>query len=272
MYLKEITVLCGKSGDKKFYRFFKNEDGKMKEMRIEKKKNQNTTDIFENILTDFIVDKTLVSLSYSTCNPFKHEEYFGIKMQNEKEERLNIYFSSKALYAFQEIETLFQMIKYQDFYEYAVHPIEKQQVEKMTIRPSVDEKSSVVYIFYEWRNSYSPIQKQLGYYYRKSKNKIAKEDIAIICKIIRYFINANLINHPRYEYLNGLKIKCDTKSFIEILDNDLIYELEKARIIDDLWLVMNGIIDKMPLQEDSIKEKEVLKRKRIKYLEEKNFS
>lgn len=48
---------------------------------------------------------------------------------------------------------------------------------------------------------------------------------------------------------------------------DLIHQLEKMRILDDLWLMMHGVIEKMPLQEESMSEKEELKRKRVKYLE-----
>lgn len=44
------------------------------------------------------------------------------------------------------------------------------------------------------------------------------------------------------------------------------------RILDDLWLVMHGVIDQMPLQEESMSEKEELKRKRVKYLKDKKLA
>lgn len=117
-------------------------------------------------------------------------------------------------------------------------------------------------------------RKELGYYYRKNGSFIDESDIEIICVLIRNFININLEHHPYYVYKqnpNHLFIYCNTNVYIEIIDEDLINQLEKSRIIDDLWLVMNKIIKEMPSQESSIIQKEELIRKKVRF-KEKHFS
>lgn len=277
MYPKEMTILVGKhSGNKLiatdtfYYSFYEVIDGNLKKVEINKKWNQSTMDIYEMILIHFFVnnqkEKFLTYVGYNTFKP-NREEYLGLRLQNSEEEKLNIYFTTKALEAFEQFVKLIEMMKCRDFYEYAAHIISKKDVEKVVIRPSFEVKSSIAYIEDNEEYNFLRIQKQLEYYYRKSGNIIDAIDLENICKIIREFINFNLENHPRYEYSNILRIKCDKKITLEVKDVDLIHQLEKMRILDDLWLVMHGIIEKMPLQEESMSEKEELKRKRVKYLE-----
>lgn len=281
--LKEMTILVGKhvgSGidprDTFYYRFYEVINGKLEKSLIKKKGKQSTIDIYENILSHFLADekneKFLTFVGYNTIRPNQSkEEYLGLTLQNNKEEKLNIYFTSKSLEAFNDLEELMQLIKKRDFCNYASNYIDQNGVRKMTIRPSIDDRSSIVYIFDNEEYNSLRIQRQLGYYYRKSGHVIDELDVENICNIIRKFINHNLENHPRYEYNDILRIKCDKKIYLEIKDGDLIDQLEKKRIINDLWLVMNGVIEKMPSQEESILQKEELKRKRIKYLERKKL-
>lgn len=280
---KEMTILVGKHAgseidpkDTFYYRFYEGVNGKLEKSSIKKKNKQSTTDLYENILSNFLTDeeqeKFLTYVGYNTIRPNQSkEQYLGLTLQNSKEEKLNIYFTTKSLRAFDDLEELMQLIKKRDFCNYASNYIDQNSVRKMTIRPSIDDRSSIVYIFDNEEYNSLRIQRQLGYYYRKSGHVIDELDVANICNIIRKFINHNLENHPRYEYNDILRIKCDKKIQLEIKDGDLIDQLEKKRILDDLWLVMNGVIEKMPLQEESILQKEELKRKRIKYLERKNL-
>lgn len=281
MSKKEMTILVRKhprnkiiARDTFYYRFYEVVNGKLEEISIERKRNQSTIDIYENILSDFLVDtkkeKFLTYVGYNTFKPHR-EEYLGIKLQNSEGEKLNIYFTSKALEAFDILEQLIQFIKIHDFYDYASEHIEQDRVKRITIRPSVDDRSSITYIFDNEEYNSLRIQRQLGYYYRKNGHIIDEIDLWNICNIIRRFINSNLENHPKHEYSDMLRIKCDKKITLEVKDIDLIHQLEKMRILDDLWLVMQGVIEKMPLQEESMSEKEELKRKRIKYLETKNL-
>lgn len=274
MQKKEMTILIGNNS--KTYRFLYKIDGKLEDAFIEKKEEQSTIDIYENILSHFLADekneKFLTFVGYNTIRPNQSkEEYLGLTLQNSKEEKLNIYFTSKSLEAFNDLEELMQLIKKRDFCNYASNYIDQNGVRKMTIRPSIDDRSSIVYIFDNEEYNSLRIQRQLGYYYRKSGHVIDELDVENICNIIRKFINHNLENHPRYEYNDILRIKCNKKIYLEIKDGDLIDQLEKKRIINDLWLVINGIIEKMPSQEESILQKEELKRKRIKYLERKKL-
>ncbi len=278
MEKKDMTILVGNNS--KTYRFFITINGKLEEAPIKKVENQSVVDIYKKVLNNFFYEcseektkrKRLTYVGYNTFKPNrKSEEYLGIKLQNSKEEKLNIYFTSKSLEAFDNLDRWIQQIKVSDFNDYANEYIEKNSVRRMTIRPAIDDKSSIVYIFDNEEYNSLRIQRQLGYYYRKSGHVIDELDVANICNIIRKFINHNLENHPRYEYNDILRIKCDKKIHLEIKDGDLIDQLEKKRILDDLWLVMNGVIEKMPLQEESILQKEELKRKRIKYLERKNL-
>lgn len=287
MYPKEIAIFVGKhSGnilipnDTLYYRFFVNKNGVMEKIQIEKKKIP-TIEVYEKILADFFINKQLISVGYGTFQKnVKEEEYLGIKLQNNEEEKLNVYFSSKALDGFRKLEQLVQIIKLNDFYEYAKKAIDKNRIERFTLRSAKEERSSILYIRNNLQNNYfRHIEKELGYYYRKNNGQIDKNDLWTIFTIIRYFINKNLRNNPYYIYNSNpqkkkdiLVIRGNENSFIEIEDQDLIREIEKARIIDDLWLLMHNVIDKMPLQEESISEKEVLKRKRMKYLEENPFS
>lgn len=276
-----MTILVGKRPGNKlittdtfYYRFYEVENGKLEKAFIDRKWNQSTIDIYEAILSDFMVDnkkeKLLTYIGYNTFKPDR-EEYLGIKLQNSEEEKLNIYFTSKALKAFENLEHLIQFIKMRDFYEYAMNSMEKEEVEKLVIHPSLD-RSSITYIRDNEEYNSLRIQKQLGYYYRKNDHTIDEIELWNICNIIRQFINLNLENHPSYEYSDILRIKCDDKICLELRDDDLIDQLEKMRILDDLWLVMHGVINQMPLQEESMSEKEELKRKRVKYLQDKNFS
>lgn len=243
-------------------------NGNLKKVDINKKWDQSTIDIYENIVTDFLANKRLVFIKYDTFKlPKRKDEYLGMKLQNEKEEQLNIYFTSNALHAFEQFVKLIEMMKCHDFYEYAIYTIAKKDVERVVIRPSLDDKSSVAYIEDNEEYNSLRIQKQLEYYYRKNGHDIDEVDLWTICNIIRNFVDMNLNYHPWYEYSNILRIKCDKKIMLEVKDFDLIHQLEKMRILDDLWLVMRGVIEKMPLQEESLSEKEKLKRKRVKYLE-----
>lgn len=280
MHNKEITILVGYhkgnnliSENCLYYRFFNVKDGVVNKIMINRKRNESTIDYYEELLNNFFVDKKLISVGYDTLKMTKYsEEYLGVKLVNASEEKLNIYFTSNALYAFSEIENLIAQIKSRDFYEYAINPISKNIVERMTIRPSDGDRSSILYVLNNSNTSYLNIAKQLGYYYRKNNHEIDQDDLQIIFSLIRYFINTNIDSNPYYEYTKDfLFIKCNKNAFIEINDVDLIDEIEKSRILDDLWLVMHNLIPKMPLQEESIKEKEELKRIRTRYLESKHL-
>lgn len=286
MDTKEITILVGKHKgndlipkDTLYYRFFVNIDGNFLPYTTKRKKKQPTKEIYEEILKSFLMNEQLISIKYDTfCISKRGEECLGLELQNTKEEKLNVYFTSNALSAFAEFENFIENRKTQDFYEYAKHPIEKNMVERLTFRPTLEERSSILYILNNLRYDYFQIRKQLGYYYRKNNRNIDESDLNIIYSIIRYFINFHLERHPYYEYKKSLKtntynliIHCGEKSFIEIIDPDLIQKVESARIIDDLWLVKHGIIDRMPSQEESMRDKEELKRKKALY-KKQNFS
>lgn len=275
---KEITILVNyryfiknEVKDYLIYQIYSVKDGRLCKMNIDKKKDEKTIDIYENILADFLIDKKLIAVSYDTFKMSKSgEEYLGLKLVNDLEEKLNVYFNSKSLYAFSDLENLVSLIKSQDFFRYAQNPISKNIVERMTIRPSDGDRSSILYIFNNNQYSYFNIQKQLGFYYRKNNHLIDEVDLQIIFSLIRYFINCNLENNPYYEYMKDfLFIKCNKNACIEINDLDLIEKIEKARILDDLWLVMHNLIERMPNQEESLNQKENLKRIRTKYLESK---
>lgn len=205
------------------------------------------------------------------------EEYFGLKLQNSNREKLNIYFTSRVLFAFQEVESLIQGIKYKDFYEYAAMRIENRALDQITFRCSETDRSEIYYTLKNKGYSSKKL-KCLCYSYRKINAVIDEIDLWTILNLIRLFINSNLPYQPKYEYItkedqnsnkvsHTLKIGCNTNAFIEIKDNELITQIEKNRIIDDLWLVMHHVIDKMPIQEESMAEKEVLLERRRKYFD-----
>lgn len=216
-----MTILVGKhsgnqliTSDTFRYSFYEVINGNLKKADINKKWNQSTIDIYEMILTHFFVnnqkEKFLTYVGYNTFKP-NREEYLGLRLQNSEEKKLNIYFTTKALEAFEQFVKLMEMIKCRDFYEYAIHTIAKKDVEKVVIRPSFDDKSSIAYIKDNEEYNSLRIQKQLEYYYRKNSRDIDEVDLWNICNIIRNFVNMNLKYHPRYEYSNILRIKCDEK-------------------------------------------------------------
>lgn len=220
MFKKEMTILVGKHSKNKiiatdtfYYRFYEVVNGKLEKNALDLKRNQSTMDIYEAILSEFLVDnekeKLLTYMGYSIFKLGK-KEYLGIKMQNSEKEKLNIYFTYNALDALKQLVKLIEILKYRDFYEYAINSMEKEEVEKIVICPSFD-RSSINYILDNKEYNSLRIQKQLGYYYRKNDYTIDEVDLWNICNIIRIFINFNLENHPRYEYSDVLRIKSRTK-------------------------------------------------------------
>ena len=106
------------------------------------------------------------------------------------------------------------------------------------------------------------------------KFSIEEEDIQIIVKIIRIFINKYILFKPKYKYsynakgqTTGLVIYFENGYVIDIKDLDLIEKIEKNGIIDDLWFVMHQLIEKMPEESISFEGKEMLLVKKKKYLQ-----
>lgn len=274
-----MIVLVGKhSGNKLiqqnylYYRFFIVTSNGIKQKFLKKKYKETTKEIYEAIFFHFLQNKQLTFICSDTFKKTKNGvEYTGLKLQNNEEEKLNIFFSQNSLDEMSKLEQTIKSIKMHDFYEYAILPIEKHMIEKLVLRSSDHKRSSIQYNLNSLRDDSFCIKKQLSYYYMKVDKRIDQSDLWLICTIIRYFINSNLKNNPYYEYKsNNLFIYCNAMVCIEIRDSDLVKEIEIARILDDLWLLNHALIDKMPLQEESIAKKEELKRKRIKYLERQN--
>lgn len=275
-----MIILVGKhsgnalvSNDTFYYRFFLMENGQMEKVNLKQKSNQSTKDVYINILTHFL-EKKLISVIYDTMKI--KEEYLGLQLENNKTEKLSIYFTSNALDAFTSLEKIIEHLKCQDYYSYAIKHIQKNVVELFSIRSSSQERSSIFYISDNLEYGYFHKQKQLEYYYRKTKEGIDEWDLWTLFSIIRAFINQNVEYSPSYVYKNvhhyesHLLIQCNKKACIEIMERDLIKEIEKSRILDDLWLLQNRIISKMPLQYESMCRKKELKRKKAEYLERKN--
>ena len=242
--------------DTLYYKFLLSDTGVPREVRLTKKCFPNTVSLYEKIKYDFLDNKYLISFGYDICTIGKNNDFIGLRLMNSEEQRLNVYFSQNVLSDYEKEFEIFRRQKQYDFLEYASNPIRKGIVDKMTIRPAVDDRSGVVYVFdnYQYCSSYHK-SKQLGYYYRKNNNQIDEDDLEIILELIRLFINNNLDDNPHYEYkLNNkyqteiLRIVCDSGKIIEMTDNDLIDRIEKAGIIDGLWKIMHREIDKMPKQ------------------------
>ncbi len=256
--------------DTYIYKFFIWKNGKRVPMDIKKKRHQNTQEIFKSILFAFLQENKLVSITYDiTKFSEDSENYFGIKLENDLEQHFSIYCTCKSLAVLKSLDEFFTSKKENDFYEYAKKYMETENINRLTIRPAGANKSAIVQI-HERKDKYCfGIYNQLGYYYRKLNNIIEEGDLKLICKLIREFIHLNLEKHyeVHYHYTSyQLFIRCNSNSYIEIIDSDLIREIEHARILDDLWLVNHGIIATMPLQEESITKKEELKRKKSLYL------
>lgn len=266
VYPKDLVVLVGLySGNKLipnktlYYRFLVNKNGELKETKIFKTRI-NTADAFESILTYFFVNKKLISESYDIRKISPNSvEYFGIKLENSKGEKLNIYYSSKALSFAEDIGYLTAPIKYRDFYEYSKKHIDKGIVNRMTIRPG-SEKSQILYVFDNGESSYLQKRRELGIYYRESQGNIDRIDLSLILSLIRYFINAHLGVSLYYKY-EGYKLFIGVVNgpYIGMKNENLIDAIEKSRILDDLWLLMHGLIKEMPSQEESIENKEMLR-------------
>lgn len=250
------------------YKFFIVKDGIVKNISIKRKEKESTIDIYEKILTNFFVDKKLISISYDYKNKIRNqEERLGIKLENDYGDKLSVYATSSALDVIASLEKLIEPIKKIDYLKFVKRIILIGETKKIVMKPSCMEKSAIVNVTYN--NFY---QNQLGYYYQNINGKILESDLWLICTIIREFINNSIINNEEVTYLytkSELFIR-NNSSYIEISDSDLIRELEHNRIIDDLWLVNKKVIDCMPTQEESMTTKENLKRKREIYL--KNFS
>lgn len=260
-----------------YYRFLLSENGEKREKALPKKHFQNTTDLYKQVLSDFFKEKQLVfykddikQISHST------DAYLGMCLRNRKNEQLNLYYSSNALEAYEEMREFICNRKLNDFYQYGVYPITKKLVERMVFYPTEDDRSSVLYIRdnEEYDNYHLRIRKQFGYYYQKYGNGFDETDLKSICFLIRLFINTNLEFCPKYYYVQStqfsrenLIIVCTNGIFIEIPDRDLIDAIEKARIIDDLWLLMHGLIKEMPTQEESLENKDYLRSLRKNYLD-----
>ena len=249
-----------------YYRFLVRRHGILTAATLDKK-GKSTADVFEEILTQFFVDKQLISVGYEIkkVTP-QSEEYYGVKLENSEGEKLSIYYSSKALSFAEDINQLVVQIKRRDFYEYCKKPIEKGVVKRMTIRPG-EEHSGVLYVFDNRENAYLQKRHELGIYYQESLGKIDSMDLILILNVIRLFINSHLSFSLYYKYEEcKLFLGATNGDFIEMKNENLITAVERGRIIDDLWLLMHGLIKEMPTQEESMANKEMLRTLKKKYL------
>ena len=267
MYPCDINIYIGVcrgntlfSEDSICCRFQFSNEGSLRRLKAFKKDFPNTFILNQRIQREFLEAKQLISLGDQSKK--LSQQYQGIRLQNDQEERLNLYFSEHVLLEYEETLRFYQQRKQQDFLSYALNPIEKHMVKRMTVRPSMASKSNVIYIRdnYQYASSLWKEQ-QFGYYYQEKEQKVDSEDLLLILELIRSFINCNLNRNPHYEYKMdsrgntlSLHIQCDSGEIIEIIGDSLIHSLEKAAIIDDLWKVMHQKIEKMPKQK-GIKER-----------------
>lgn len=185
MEKKELVVLVGKhsgnsliSTDTFYFRFFTKENRKLIRYEVDKKTNETTKGVFERLFQQFL-QKKLISVGYDTYK--KKEEYYGLKLQNEEENQLSIYFTSKALEVFSQFEEYIEQRKIQDFQKYAQRPIDKNMVNRFSLRPTLEDRSSILYILDDQKINYFRKRKELGYYYRKKNGQIDSVDVKIIC-------------------------------------------------------------------------------------------
>ncbi len=271
-----------------YYRFVLSDEGVEREVPLKRKDFLNTKALYNQVIKDFFIDNQLVSCK-DEIKRFSANSiwYMGICLRNRRGMKLNLYYSSETLFAYDEMKQIIQQKKSNDFYQYGIVPIQNQMVKRMVFYPTENDLSSVYYVRdnEEFQNHHLRIEKQFSYYYQKSGRKIETEDLKGICYLIRLLINSNLESSPYYFYLpsynnipskefeeetfkletKALYILCKNGTFIEIRDLDLIYALEKSRILDDLWLLMHGLIDTMPTQEESMEKREMLRKLNREY-------
>ncbi len=275
-----INTLKPKEGEiYAYYRFLLSKEGRIRNKPLQKKDFQNTKDLYKQIIHEFLEDKLLIFYKDNTKQiGHGNDAYLGMCLQNEKGEILNLYYSGNALFLYNEMKKEIEKKKQKDFLKYGEKNIKEQTVERIVFYPSVDDRSSILYIEdnEEYDNYHKRIQNQLGYYYKKTKYAIEEKDIQNIVKIIRMYINTHIFLNPKYKYsynakfqTTGLVIYFENGYLIDIKDLDLIEKIEKKGIIDDLWLVMHQLTDKMPEKNASFEEKELLLVKKKKYLQRK---
>lgn len=260
MYPRDISVFVGLHkgnclfhDDTSYCRFQFSKGGKFRNPVLFKKDFSNTVALYDSVLNEFL-KSWMISFGYDTVKI--ENEYQGLRLRNMKEEQLNIYFSKDMLSEYQKTIDFLQQRKQQDFFNYCSRAISRRIVKEMTIRPAVDDRSGVIYIFDNDETSPSlKKDKQLGYYYRQKDGVVDPGDMKLILDLIRLFINCNLDQEFSYNYqLNSnlqtdkLCIHCSGGEKIEIIGDNLIYPLEKEGVIDDLHKVIHHEIDKMPKQ------------------------
>lgn len=270
----ETSIFIARNGNSLFYRFLFSENGVERDEPLIRKNLHNTSDVYKQILNDFLNKIKIISSEDIKQVGHSTDAYKGIVLQNIEGEILNLYYASNALFAYEEMKTFIETKIEQDIYKNGICPIEKRIVKRMIFSPTKKAIGYLSYIFdnKEYDNYHIKVQKQLNYYYEKHKNEIERKELKEILYFIRLFINANLKLNPKYKYLynerlmtSKLMILFEKDVSLEISDFDLIDAIEHARIIDDLWLVMRGLIPKMPMQEESMKDKEVLRALNRKY-------
>lgn len=261
MYPKDISMFVGLHkgncllpDDKAYCRFVFSTEATPRNTILLKKNFNNTMELYHGILEEFL-KSWITSFGYDTVKI--DNEYKGIRLHNMNEEQLNIYFSKDMLDEYQRTVDSLQGRKRQDFFNYCSRAISRKAVQRMCIRPTVDDRSGVVYVFNN-DEFYSPSMKkdrQLGYYYREKDGMVDSDDIKIVHDLIRLFINCNLEKEFSYNYtLNSkfqtisLHINCNSGESIEVAGDNIIYPLEKLGLIDDLHKLIEHKIEKMPKQ------------------------
>ncbi len=238
--------------DKVFYRFLFSKEGTSRDVPFLKKEMQNTSDLFQLILKEFFCSNQLVSVHYDFVKI--DVDYIGICLLNSNGGKLNVYFSSLVLDAYRIFDGWVQDRKYNDFFQYAINRINKKgAVKRIVIAPAKDKTSKVTYIFdnYEYK---SPMHKEkfLEFLYGTCGNEIIGMDAVVIIRFIRYFINQNLDKDIRYWYSGkGDHISSDFHIWVSgihllICGNDMVDLLEKYCIVDDLYDLIHGKINRMP--------------------------
>lgn len=279
---KMITHLFGKKiSDKEemvevhynpTYRFTFSEEGTMRELQTSGKVIKSR-ELFEKIKEEFLENGLLTWIGYKGEN--SDTDHLEIQVINSKKEKIKFHFQSSTKEEYDKLKEEFEHLKQEDFKRYCNSLIDENRVQTFSIRPAVDDRSSILYIPNNEEYYTSLFTRgKLGYYYKKEEGRIELEELVTISEIIRHFINCHLKENPRYKYKTPLdniqnekdllriknlsetlKIYFESGIELKITDSDLIYGLEKLGLIDDLYQLQNGKISEMPESKNKILKK-----------------
>lgn len=246
IFINQTAGVCKERLDL-FYRFIFSEEYTYRKLNYYKKDIPNTKELYLIILKEFLQGRKFFSISYDEIR--LDDLYYGFRLINNENNRLNIYFSENIKERYQEFKIKIIQTQQMINKKYLISCIKNNDTDKIVFLTNT--KKSGMHHLYNGNQFDLTYQKdkKLGIFYQKAENEkeINKEDYSMTIESIYAFINANITETINYEYnYNGfyknekLIIHIGTGKEIRISDYDLIYQLEKGGLIDYLKYLMNS--------------------------------